>query len=151
MLTVTAECLKEAIRDFKRFWGSVGDQGPEFKKSFRSRCLQFPEYVSSQGLLPTLTFYYSQTKGKYGNAVAALEGKKKPGKGEHDEYAYGVCLHFALKRLGLNQDPLEAFRELVETIDRNPFELFNKVNRLTIYLNELKKLAEAMIEQEERS
>lgn len=148
MRTLTAECLEMAIADFKRFLDVVGEdpQADELKKSFRSRCIELPEYVASQGLLQTLSFYFSQTKGKYSKVVEVLESKGEKNFGR-EEFAYGICLHFVLNRFfGTPRDPLEALKTILR---ENPLTQLRRLNKLMIYLTELKKLAEAMIEPEE--
>jgi len=150
-LSISAENVKAALQDFEEMKELAEriDFGPEF----RTRAEEFLNYLSTSGLLPTLTFYYAKTEGKYSEIIGALEGRNVGSDVNKRQLAYGIYLYFILKRivtlgfLESAQDPLNCFKKLSEL---DPFKLGLIFTQIIPYCEELAKICEATFKREER-
>lgn len=150
-MSVSAENIKAALQDFEkvRRLAEERDFGPEF----RTRTEEFLNYLNTSGLLPTLTFYYAKTEGKYSEIVGALEGGDIGPDVNKRQMAYGIYLYFILKRiitfgfLESAHDPLDCFRKLAEL---DPLKLGLIFTQIIPYCEEFAKICEATFKREER-
>jgi CRISPR type III-B/RAMP module-associated protein Cmr5 len=108
--------------------------------------------IDEVGLIPALSFFYSKsTKSIYEEILKVMQAKEKGNIKEEDstKKGYALALYFALKRISelrliaSLENPLNAFEEL-EGKQRLAFKL------IFSYLLEMKRLAEATFEREER-
>jgi CRISPR type III-B/RAMP module-associated protein Cmr5 len=120
--------------------------------SFRARMREVISLIDEVGLIPALSFFYSKsTKSIYEEVLKAMQAKEKGNIKEEDstKKGYALALYFALKRISELrlikhlENPLNAFEEL-EGKQRLAFKL------IFSYLLEMKRLAEATFEREER-
>jgi len=136
------KAVEDALTDFQKIKRIIGDKD-EFKRSFRARARDMPSSISLQ-LLPTMTYCYSQTKGRYGEIYGWIEEGTKPKEITKEAFAYGAFLYLMLKRLFPDaRDPIKCFEEMVRA---NPSRLIFMKRKLLAYLLELKKFTEAEFE-----
>ncbi len=121
-------------------------------KSFRTRARNIPSMMMTTGLPQTLAFLASKADSSYYEYLAI--GTKKPNKGE-EEAGYAAYLYAIMKFLnegvGAVSSMPRSIREVMEIIrkiDERP-DLGMTIHSLLMeYLLELKKVAEALIEEE---
>jgi len=147
------ENIKAAVSDFKQLFEKLQKNSQsQVGASFRARMREVISLIDEVGLIPALSFFYSKsTKSIYEEVLKAMQAKEKENIKEEDytKKGYALALYFSLKRiseLGLIaslENPLNSFEEL-EGKQRLAFKL------IFSYLLEMKRLAEATFEMEER-
>ncbi len=144
MREISSEALSEAIQDFNRVMEIFGSKESEYAKNFRRRVLDLLSFFGTSGVLPTLTFFYAQTKGKYEEAVDAYNKGSCSGIGT-DEFAYAVCLLLALKKILPGMDSKNAIGCFQRLLGMDCLKRSFILCRFLPYWQELKKLVEAVI------
>jgi CRISPR type III-B/RAMP module-associated protein Cmr5 len=152
------ENIKVAVSDFKQLLEKLQVQEKSQSQvgaSFRARMREVISLIDEVGLIPALSFFYSKsTKSIYEEVLKAMQAKEKGNIKEEDstKKGYALALYFTLKRISelrliasiaSLENPLNAFEEL-EGKQRLAFKL------IFSYLLEIKRLAEATFEREER-
>jgi len=147
------ENIKVAVSDFKQLFEKLHENSQsQVGASFRARMREVISLIDEVGLIPALSFFYSKsTKSIYEEVLKVMQAKEKENIKEEDytKKGYALALYFVLKRiseLGLIthfESPLNAFEEL-EGKQRSAFKF------IFSYLLEMKRLAEAIFEREER-
>jgi CRISPR type III-B/RAMP module-associated protein Cmr5 len=149
-LNISAENVKTALQDFEKVRRLAEEK--DFGSEFRARAEEFLNYLGISGLLPTLTFYYAKTEGKYNEIAGTLEGRNIGSDVDGRQLAYGIYLYFVLKRivtlgfLESAQDPLNCFKKLSEL---DSFKLGLIFTQIIPYCEELAKICEATFKREE--
>jgi CRISPR type III-B/RAMP module-associated protein Cmr5 len=147
------ENIKVAVSDFKQLFEKLQENSQsQVGASFRARMREVISLIDEVGLIPALSFFYSKsTEHIYEEVLKVMQAKEKENIKEEDytKKGYALALYFVLKRiseLGLIthlESPLNAFEEL-EGKQRSAFKF------IFSYLLEMKRLAEAIFEREER-
>lgn len=121
-------------------------------KSFRARARNIPSMMMTTGLPQTLAFLASKADSNYYEYLAT--GTEKPNKGG-EEAGYAAYLYAVMKFLnevvGAVSSMPKSIREVMEIIrkiDEEPDLSLTIHSLLMEYLLELKKVAEALIEEE---
>jgi CRISPR type III-B/RAMP module-associated protein Cmr5 len=152
-LSVSTENVKAALIDIEKVKELIDRTKIKFGSEFRTRAEEFLGYLGTSGLLPTLTFYYAKTEGKYSKIVDVFEKKSEKPDCNERQLAYWTYLHLILGRitsLGFleeNKDPLACFKKLAEL---DPFKLSLIFTQIVPYCEELAKICEATFERRER-
>lgn len=135
------EAVERAVEDFRKIKETLSRLGVDFEKSFRARARELPSSISI-GLLPTLTFCYSQAGKEWEKILTLIEKNTKEEVGTIG-CAYGLYLYFVLKYLFDQEEaksPLNCFLKIAQM---RPANLALTKTKLLVYLLEIKKLAEA--------
>ena len=134
----------------------------EIGPRFRTRAENGAMLISTLGIVPSLSFFYSKVgKSMYEEIAKIYDGKVdvsklnmemliKDGKIAKEEIAYGLYLRFVLSFLyeeGVLQsdEPMKVFEELSNS---DPIKVFLASKTLEPFLIECKKLASAMYKEE---
>jgi CRISPR type III-B/RAMP module-associated protein Cmr5 len=146
------ENIKVAVSDFKQLFEKLQkDAQSKVGASFRARMREIISLIDEVGLISALSFFYSKsTKSIYENVLKGDWAEEKEDE-NNTKKGYALALYFALKRISelkligkiFLENPLNAFEEL-EGKQRLAFKL------IFSYLLEMKRLAEATFEREER-
>jgi len=162
-MSLSEEVIKNAIDSVKKIQDAIDkiaqrkglDQKrkEEFGSAFRGRTREFPEFVESLGLLPSLTFAYAKAgKLAYRGVCSLIDtgniDKEALNELDKTKFGYGSYLHEVLYYIE---------RNVMKDIDHtNPIASFEKMygkthiikQLLMSYLLEVKKLAEALFKPE---
>lgn len=142
--------ISAAIEDFNKLFIALNNNPKsEIGRSFRARIREVISLILDVGLVPALSFFYAKCGKKIYDKITS-ENKETLNETDSTNKGYALSLYYILNRLyelkllGSNEavkNPIKAFEEL-ENKQRVAFNL------LLPYLIQLKRLSEAIFEEE---
>lgn len=140
-----------AIEYFSKVYGLCDNE--DWRKSLRTRARNGPPLMVSHGIIPVLAFILSKSNRKMfeelvAKGVAGKDYKKE--EAGYTLYLYVIYL-FLREYLGIvgQVKNIEELIQEIKNLDKSPAKLSSVGEVIVDFLTEFKKIAEAVIEEEE--